>query len=359
MKYINYIKKNNQWFFLLIVTVLSLTSCKSEFDGESINFATPFVPVINSVSEAREDVVVTQGNLEGVYIIRGANLASLLSISFNDYPASFNPVYVTDDVVFITIPEDAPYIDQPNIMRLETQGGVVNYDFSLLTIEEFTEGEVDGKKAVKLIGGDFTDTSMVTFVSGTEEDGNLVEKPATIVSVSQTEVVVEVPAGVEQAFIYLETTRGAIAQSESYGFTYSIYIDQLHADWTLGGWGGTFDAANTDPAIGEFSVLSTREAWSGLTYTTDVGVNLNDYQFVTVQLYGTGAAGDKVILAFNDFEVQVELELIPGQWTKYVIPIRDWYPNGAPTSISRLDFQEASGTGLAEYIFYVDDFGFI
>ncbi|AOW21559.1 hypothetical protein [Urechidicola croceus] len=360
MKDKKYIKKSLKWFFLSIVTVFSLTSCESEFSGETSVFGgSSLPPIITSVNEASEDIPVTQGVLENTYIIRGENLSGLTAIYFNGTQAGFNAAYLTDNIAFVTVPEEAPYVGQSNIMRLETLGGAINYDFSLLTIEEFTEEFIDGVKVVNLIGGDFTDTESVTFVSGTEEDGNLVEREANIVSISEDVVVAEVPAGVEQAFIYLATTRGAVVQSDSYGFSYSIYIDELNPDWTLGGWGGTFDAASTEQALGTYSVKSIREGWSGLTYTNDTGIDLNDYQFVTVQLYGTGAPGDMVNLAFNDFEVSVQLELIPGQWTKYVIPISDWYPGGAPSSITRLDFQEASNTGLVEYIFYVDDFGLI
>ncbi len=360
MKNINYIKKNLKGFFLTIVAVVSLTSCNNEFTSDDPTFGgTPSAPIITSVSEAREDVVVTQGVLESTYIIRGENLATLSKVYFNGYQASVNTAFVTDNVAFVTVPEDAPYVGQANIMRIETLGGILDYDFSLLTIEEFTEEFIGAVKVVNIIGGDFSDTSTVTFVSGNEDEGTLVERQAEILSISETVVVAAVPDGVEQAFIFLETSRGAISQSDSYGFNYSIYIDSLHPDWTLGGWGGTFEDPSTEIALGASSVKSVREGWSGLTYSVDAGINLNDYQFLTVQLYGTGAVGDKVNLAFNDFETSVELELVPGVWTKYLIPISDWYPSGAPSSVTRLDFQEASNTGLVEYIFYVDDFGFI
>lgn len=359
MKNINYIKKNLKSLFLIIVVVTTFTSCTNEFASDHSNFngsAEP--PIITSVSEAREDKVVTQGVLENTYIIRGKNLATLSKVYFNDYPASVNTAFVTDNVAFVTVPEDAPYIGQTNIMRIETLGGTLDYDFSLLTIETFTEEFIGSVKVVNLIGGDFTDTSSVTFVSGNEDDGTLIERPAEILSVSETIVVAAVPDGVEQAFIYLETSRGAVVQSDSYGFNYSIYIDSLNENWTLGGWGGAFEEPSTEQALGASSIKSIREGWSGLTFLIDDGINLNDYQFVTVQIYANTNA-KAVNLAFNDFEVQVTLDLVEGQWTKFLIPISSWYPNGAPNSITRLDFQEASNTGLVQYIFYVDDFGFI
>jgi len=343
---------------LFLLSLMLLNSCEDEFQKDDIPAATA-PPVIESVSEAREDQAVTQGVLEGTYIIRGQNLAALSGVFFNGAQGGFNSALGTDELAFVTVPLNAPYVDQPNLLTLENAVGATDYDFSLLNIESFTQETVDGVKLVTLIGGDFTDTTSVTFVSGSEENNNLVERPAEIISISQTEVVVEVPDGVEQAFIFLATSRGAVARSSSYGFSYSIYIDSLNPDWTMSQWGGTFDLQSTEVALGEFSIKSTREGWSGLTFLPP-NIPFNEFESITVSLYGTGAEGDSVNLALNDFQAILNLTLVPGEWTTYVIPLSDFYPNGGePDVINRIDFQESSNTGLPQYIFYVDDFGFL
>lgn len=346
-------------FLFLILSVFIFTSCESEFDVDELEGGDE-PPVVHSVSEAREDVSVTQGVLENTYIIRGENFSTLTEIYFNGVRASFNPALTTNNLTFTTVPEDAPYVGQDNQLRLVNLAGETTYDFSLLTIEEFTEATTeDGVKIVTLIGGDFSETTQVIFLSGTEEEGNLVEREAEILSISETEVVVAVPDGVEQAYIYLETAGGAVAQSDSYGFSYSIYIDTLNPEWTMGQWGGTYDLENTEPALGQYSIESVREGWSGLTFNPVIPISYNAYSAITVSLYGT-VPGQLVNIGLNDFDAVVQVELIPGQWTKYVIPLRDWYPTGgAPSTITRMDFQEATNTGAAQYIFYVDDFGFL
>ncbi|MDT0687171.1 hypothetical protein [Autumnicola psychrophila] len=347
-------------FLLMIFTVVSLVSCESDFDVQSVETAAE-APVVHSVSEATEDVPVTQGVLQNTYIIRGENLGSLVAVYFNGFQAGFNPALTTDNLTFVSIPESAPYVGQDNILRLDNLYGSTTYDFSLLTIVDFTEGTTeDGVKTVTLIGGDFTDTSEVSFTSGSEEEGNLVERPAEILSVSETEVTVVVPDGVEQAYIDLTTSRGASARSDSYGFTYSIFIDQLNPEWSMSQWGGTFDVEATDPALGQYSIQSVREAWSGLTFLPETGIPFNQYEAITVSLYGTGEPGDMVNVAINDFAGTVGVELIPDQWNKVVIPMGSFFPTGgAPAVINRIDFQEASNTSKPQYIFYVDDFGFL
>lgn len=354
------IRKMRVMYLIVLIACFGFTflACEDEFNKDEISQALG-PPIIESVSEARQDVVVTQGVLEGTYIIRGENLASLSGVYFNGVQAGFNSALGTDNIAFVKVPEEAPYVNQPNIMTLENAAGFTEYDFSLLNIESFTQETVNGIKQVTLMGGDFTDTTNVTFVSGNEAGGNLVERPATIISISPTAVTVEVPDGVEQAFIFLSTSRGAIAKSSSYGFLYSIFIDSLNPDWNMSQWGGTFDAASTEVALGEFSIKSIREGWSGLTFLPP-SIPFTTYNSITVSLYGTGAAGDSVNLAINDFSGSVNLVLVPSEWTTYVIPLSDFYPNGGePSTITRLDFQESSGTGLSQYIFYVDDFGFL
>ena len=359
MKTMKFSRKPKFPFLFLILSVFTFTSCESEFDVDEVEGGDQ-PPVVHSVSEAREDIPVTQGVLENTYIIRGENFSTLTEIYFNGVRASFNPALTTNNLTFTTVPENAPYVGMDNQLRLVNLAGETTYDFSLLTIEDFTEATTeDGIKTVTLIGGDFSETTKVTFTSGTEEEGNLVEREAEILSISETEVTVAVPDGVEQAYIYLETARGAVAQSDSYGFSYSIYIDNLNPEWTMSQWGGTYDLENTEPALGQYSIESIREGWSGLTFNPVTPVSFNAYTAVTVSLYGT-VEGQLVNLAFNDFAASVQLELVPGQWTKYVIPLGDWYPTGgAPATITRIDFQEATNTGSPQYIFYVDDFGFL
>mgnify|MGYP000432988937 CR=1 FL=1 len=346
---------------LVLVTMLcSFSSCESEFKQPSDDFKR-VPPVVASVSEAKEDRAVTQGVLDNVYIIRGENLASLVTIYFNGVKASFNPALLSDNVAFVTIPEDAPVLGENNKMIVENLFGSVEYDFSLLTITNFTEGTSGGKKVVNIFGGDFTETSSVTFVSGSEENGNLVERPADFTIISESEVQAEVPAGIEQAFIFLGTSKGATAKSESYGLSYSIFIDALNPDWVTSEWGGTHELASSEHALGNFSVKSLREGWSGLTFLPEnTTIKYKDFDAITISIYGTGVPGDTVNLALNDFQAQTTLALVPNEWTKFVIPLTTFYPGGGePETIFRMDFQESSGTGMAQYIFYIDDFGFL
>ncbi|SFZ93437.1 hypothetical protein SAMN05428642_103133 [Flaviramulus basaltis] len=365
---INSIKKNTSRFFLILMTLLSFTSCENEFDSDKNPYNSKSLPpVITSVSEAREDKSVTQGVLEGVYIVRGENLGSFTSITINGYPASISPALGTDNLIFIKVSEDTPYLDQSDVLRIDNPAGFAEYNFSLLTITDFTEELIDGVNAVVINGGDFTDVADdgVVFVSGSEEDGNLVEIPVTnIIYKTASQIAVEVPSGIQQAFIFVNTTRGASAQSDSYGFNYIIYTDQFY-DWDFGGWGEPQEESS-EVALGSTSIKKTSLQWEGLTFNF-TGVNslvFEDYSTMVISIYPE-AGVTRLKIRMNDVDLgsnnsetdYYKIDLVPGEWNKIILDMNSFYPNGDyPDEITRIDFQSAvEGTA----VYYIDQFGFV
>jgi hypothetical protein len=363
-----YIKniKIGSFSLLLLSFLFSVSSCSDDFETQEIEDNNE-PPVITSVSEAREDVPVNQGVLENTYIIRGENLATLTAIYFNGVRAGFNPALTTNELTFVTIPETAPYVGQDNILRLENLSGSTEYDFSLLTITDFTESTTeDGVNTVTLMGGDFSDTSTVLFTSGTEEDGNLVEREAEILSVNETEVTVAVPSGVEQAFIHLVTSRGAIAQSESYGFSYPIFIDELNEDVNFdGSWNGSQDPQATEQALGEFSIKRTYSQYGGFQLTFTEPIATDDYSALLMKVYG-GPNASIIRISFNGLnndDIGKRITIEEGQWNTFSLSLNDaeFWGGGAPQAqIETMVIQELSANGdVTEWVYYFDDMGFI
>lgn len=350
-------KSKNYLLILAMATIIISAGCENDFKADDVDPNTN-PPSVTSISSIQEDTEVTQGVLQGNYMVRGENLSSMLSVRFNEFEASFNPALLTDDLAFVSVPLGTP-LTGSNTMRIETLGGSTEVDFPLLRVLDFTEGVVDGVKVVNISGIGFSYSPTVSFNSGSENLGNLVERESKVISFTDEAIVAEVPAGVTQAFIYVTTERGATDVSGSYGFSLPIYIDELNADWGSSGWGGTQDFGSSEQALGSASVKSTREAWSGLTFLPNNGLAFNEYEFITVQIYASTNA-TKVNMALNDFDAGLALDLVPDTWNKFVIKLSDFYPTGGePDQIMRIDFQEFSGSGQSQYIFYVDDFGFL
>ncbi|MEW2920588.1 hypothetical protein AB1A65_03905 [Muricauda sp. ANG21] len=344
--------------FIVALTIMS--ACSNEFNQSDLSSGSTEPPMITSIADATENSTVQTGVLGNMYYIKGENLSTTTSIKYNGFDAGFNPTLVTDNTIISQIPLGAPYINASNKLTVETLYGVAEADFSLLTITGFDEGLVDGANAVTLNGGDFTDADQVLFVSGSEDDGNLVEREARIINKTASAITVEVPDGVIQAFIHV-FVNGAIAQSTSYGFNYPIFTDELINGWELGGWDGAQELS-TEVALGSTSIRRESLSWGGLTFVSNdmtEDLVIADYSAINFQIYPANSETIRVACALNDFDVQVELDLVPGEWNSFSIPLTDFYPPGtAPELITRIDFQEFSA-GTAPFLFYVDQVGLI
>lgn len=353
-------KKSIFKYPILIISLLITFACSNEFNKSDLALGNTDPPIITGVSDATLNVAVETGVLGNTYYIKGENLASVESIKFNGFDAGFNPTLATETLIITQVPRDAPFLGGANKLAVRTLNGTAEYDFSLLTITDFSEGIVEGTNAVTLNGGDFTDADQVLFVSGSEELGNLEEKEARIISKSEGNISVEVPAGIVQAFIYV-FVNGAVAQSTSYGFNYPIFTDAIVNDWGLGGWDGA-QALSDEVTLGSNSIRRDSNNWSGLTITasgTTTVPKIADYSAINFQIFPANDETIRIACALNDFDTQVVLELVPGEWNSFSIPLTDFYPAGtAPETISRVDFQEFSG-GNPPFLFYLDQLGFI
>ncbi len=372
MKKFKYLYNVSKYSILVWSLIMTLSSCDNEFnDPEALHNRNPQPPVITSVAEARENVSVEQGVLENLYYIKGENLASVKSIKYNGYEAGYNPVYVTDNLIISSIPEEAPVIGS-NKLRLETEHGVAEYDFTLLTITGYETGN-DGTGDIVIIGGgDFTHLKEVVFFTGSEEDGNLVENIAQVREHDNDQIVAYVPEGTTQAYIRVTTDLGASVVSESYGFNYPIFVDSLNPDWTFDGWsGGTID---DDPALGQYSIRADISGWGGLSINTidedkSLGATFKNYTTLVFKVYATAPnqrlvfgvnhsdQGDGIHWDASDNVLQIsnpDFGWEPGDWTQIEIPLSKMFAAGTgPQTIYRIYFQIEQGT------FYIDDMGFL
>jgi len=352
----------------LCMMLLNIVSCESEFRESDLTDNSKELPIINSVTEASSKENVATGVTGRIYFIKGQNLQNTTGIKFNGFSANINPTYVTKNTVIVSIPFGTPFLKLsdnefvPNKLVLSTTAGNAEFDFSILSIESFSENVQNGKNVVTLNGGDFSNVTRVVFTSGSEATGNLIERDANIVDITQGAVTAEVPDGVIQAFISVYIDNVVAVAADSYGFNYPMFTDQLFG-WNLGGWSGAQSVVDGENSIGSSSVRRDSDGFGGLTF--NIGDEADDlfyadYRTVSFQVYPANTETTKVKFVLNDdFDSGIVLDLIPLQWNKFVIPLKDLIPTGdAPIKITRMDFQEFSG-GTAPFLFYVDQFGLI
>ncbi|RDY61564.1 IPT/TIG domain-containing protein [Flagellimonas nanhaiensis] len=344
---------------LAMLLILGL-GCSNEFNQpDPINPGDSGPPVINSVTDVNNSSTVQTGVLGNTINIKGQNLKDIVSVKFNGFEATVNPNFATQSVIVLSVPLGAPVIGS-NKLIVETLHGVAEYDFSLLNISSFSEQIIDGVSAVILEGGDFSGASSAAFVNGVGVDGPFEEISTDIISVSEEQLTIAVPGGIVQGFVQIEVN-GAIAQSTSYGFNYPIFTDAIINDWDLGGWDGT-QVLSDEVTLGSTSIRRDSNNWAGLTFTaTDATETLRiaDFSALNFQIFPGNDQTVRVACALNDFDTQIVLDLVPGEWNSFSIPLTDFYaPGTAPETITRIDFQEFSG-GTAPFLFYLDQFGLI
>lgn len=342
------IKKSYAWSFVLIASLFaSLASCSSDDSNDNSGNLS-----IESVSLAVNDSLVTTGFVENMYIIRGSGFKDTRKIFFNDVQADFNPTLVTNSVIIVTIPLETPFqnVGTSDKIRIETISSSIEYNF-VIGQPEPTITSFD-----PVAGG----TGEIVTIKGTVFDNLLSVKfdeiEATIVSSTNTEIKVEIPAGVVQAKIYVETAGGTAESPGSFGFKRIIYDDTLGEGFQLwGGWGGTQDLENT--AIvkrGTYAIKRTTEAWSALQIGySGSALNLGtDVTAVKISIYAETTGKVKIVFNGDDAHGKV-LDVVAGQWVDFTIPVSEIT---AQTSLSQIWVQEFAGAGN---VIYVDDFGFI
>lgn len=334
-------------FLLLASLFISITSCSSDDDAGASGRLS-----IDSISFAANDSIVTSGYVENMYIIRGSGFSGTRKIFFNDVQADFNPTLVTDKVIFVTIPVEVPFqnVGTSDKLRIETVDGSIEYDFII------------GQPEPKILSFDPVagGTGDIVTIKGTVFDNLISVKfddiPATIVSSTSTEIKVEIPAGVVQAKIFVETAGGIAESTGAFGFKRIIYDDNLGEGFQLwGGWGGTQDLANTTPVKrGTYSIKRITEGWSALQIGYS-GSTLNlgtDVTAVKVSIYAETTGKLKIVFNGDDAHGKV-IDVVAGQWLDFTIPVSEIT---SQTTFSQLWVQEFSGAGN---VIYIDDFGFI
>ncbi len=359
----NYI--NNQivifrkFCYILFITVVSI-SCENEFNNDDIGSGVMEAPIITGVNLARTDTPAGTGVLGDLYYIRGRNLSSVTKITYNDYEAGFNPVLVTNNLIISRIPLEAPVLNSSNKLIVENPFGTGEFDFSLLTITGFEATVVDNRNAVIVEGGNFTDVSRVYFGTGSEEMGNLVELDATILDIQEDALTVEVPQGIIQAFIFVESN-GSIARSESFGFNYPIFTD-MSFGWDIGGFGpGDGQELSSEIALGSTSIKRTTDPFGALTFFPNADAEIlipSNFSVFTFQIYPVGDQTTRIKFAVNDFSAdEVLIDVIPDQWNRIEVRLSDLYVSQPiPQTIDRIDIQEFSG---GSSVFYIDEFGLL
>jgi hypothetical protein len=114
---------------LFVIASIAFISCKEDEPGP------PVITQVRLPDPDKADSTFTQADPGTLIVIQGENLGGLLHVYFNNYEASFNSVFATDNNIIIRIPDEAPTEvidpDVPHEIRVITDHGEATFTFSL------------------------------------------------------------------------------------------------------------------------------------------------------------------------------------------------------------------------------------
>jgi hypothetical protein len=323
--------------------MLFAVSCKKDETG---NTAPPQITGVTDLNE--RSVALTEVDYGAWIIIKGSNLATTSKVDFNGELAPDSLVYATDNEITVKIPST---LKDPvnNPITVTTRYGSTTFNFKIMQppplITGFNPAAGNGGDEITIQGDYFKGVSEVRF-------DNTV---ATIVSNTQTEIKVKVPAGAAYGYVYVTTPIGTVKSENSFGLRTFIFDDGLGTGWSNTSYSSTYDMNQTvivrrgTKAIGhKYSVGFGAARFRSLPSFKTAG-----YTTLKISIYGgPGTEGKKVRISLTPAKSTYTLLLSEGVWTDYQIPLINL---GSPTTIDYITFQEFSG--LASQI-YIDDVGF-
>ncbi|MCY1526286.1 hypothetical protein D9M68_612950 [compost metagenome] len=260
-------------------------------------------------------------------------------------------MYATDDEITVKIPST---LKDPinNPITVTTKYGTVTYNFKILQpppmVSGFSPAAGGPNDEVTVKGDYFKGVTEVRFDNAV----------ATIISSTQTEIKVKIPAGVNAGYIYVTTPVGTAKSTNPFGLKVVIFDDVLGTTGTV--WSNTSYSSTWD--MNQSDIV--RRGAKAIAHSFSVGFGAcrfrsiptfktSGYTMLKISIYGgPGTAGKKVRISLTPAKSTYELILTEGVWTDYVVPLVNL---GSPTDIDYITFQEFSG--IASKI-YIDDVGF-
>ncbi len=249
----NYIV-NTKYFtaFMILMVVfgsLLFTACDSNdsMDGKPITITRVFLEDVNSSVPDRE---VSFARLGQLLRIEGSGFTGLQKVYINGYAQYFNPVFVSDNSMLVSISADTPVMDADpsvrNTIKFTNTAHEAVFDFQIRSaapqISYISHTMPNVGDLITIYGSGLTEVNKVVF------PGN-VEVTSGIVSDEEGEFfTVTMPAGVSPngGSILVESANGGVYSPACFNFKKGVILD-FDGNGTHGYWGSAASMIlNTD-----------------------------------------------------------------------------------------------------------------
>ncbi|GBF20459.1 MULTISPECIES: glycan-binding surface protein [Arenibacter] len=225
---------------LILASILFAACEENDSEGGAIAISKVFLEDVNSSVPDRQ---VNFGRLGQLLRIEGYGFAGLKKAYINGYPTYFNPVYVTDNSMLISISADTPTVDADesvrNTIRLANDTNEVIFSFEIRssapTITSISNTLPNPGEEITVYGTGLIEVNKVVFpgniavtngISYDEEDGEF--------------FMVTVPEGVSEngGSLFIESANGGAYSPSYFNFKKGVILDfdgnGVHGFWDAG-----------------------------------------------------------------------------------------------------------------------------
>jgi hypothetical protein len=257
--------------------------------------------------------------------------------------------YADDSTVTVKIPANLPDpINNP--ITVTTKYGTATYGFKIMQpapiINGFNPEAGATGDQVTISGNHFNGVTEVKFDNAV----------ATIVSKSNQELKVNVPAGITSAFITVTTPVGSVTSLTRFGFKYIIYDERLLTGWSNTSYSSTAVFNHTTTVKRGTTAISN-------AYTVGFGgfrvskaapaLSLAGYSAVKFSVFGgPGTEGKRARVIINGVSTTAfQIVLKEGAWSTFEIPLSNF---NNPATLTSIEIKEFSGLVVTVFL---DDIG--
>lgn len=328
----------------MIMLITMIFSCKKEDNTHAVP------PTITGVTDLTNRGTALSSVKYGEWIvIKGAHLATTFKVEFNTVLVADSMYYADDSTVTVKIPANLPDpINNP--ITVTTKYGTATYGFKIMQpapiIIGFNPEAGTTGDQVTISGNHFNGVTEVKFDNAV----------ATIVSKSNQELKVNVPAGVTSAFITVTTPVGAATSPIRFGFKYIIFDEKLQTGWSNSSYSATALFNHTTTVKRGTTAISS-------AYTVGFGgfrvskaapaVSLAGFSAIKFSVFGgPGTEAKRARVIINGVSTTAfQIVLKEGAWSTFEIPLSNF---NNPATLSSIEIKEYSGLVVTVFL---DDIG--
>ncbi|KAA6345489.1 hypothetical protein EZS27_006939 [termite gut metagenome] len=224
----------------LFICTMSFTSCDDNDSNETSPITIKKV-YLEDASSSVPDREVTFARLGQLLRIEGSGFTGLKRVYINGYSTYFNPVFLSDNSMLISVSKETPIKDigllNRNRIRFVKDGAQVSYRFEIRssapTVTDISHTMPLAGETITIYGEGLTEVSKVVFPGNIEVTGS-------ITSDADGEFcTVVVPAGItESGAVFIECANGGAYSPAYFNFKKGLILD-FDGKGSHGSWGSS------------------------------------------------------------------------------------------------------------------------